>query len=85
MHNKLISLVLKLSHINRAIESEHKRPASHWMRLFRLKRLRLKLKDRLLAVAAQFGPARNLSPALAYVDGSSSRLQRAKRTQGGRS
>lgn len=64
MQNKLISLILKLSHINLAIESEHKRPASDWMRLFRLKRLRLKLKDRMRA----FRGARNSGPAQGAPD-----------------
>ncbi|NBX65535.1 MAG: hypothetical protein EBQ96_00865 [Proteobacteria bacterium] len=49
MQNKLISLILKLTSINLAIESEHKSRAPNWMRLFRLKRIRLMIKDRIQA------------------------------------
>lgn len=52
MSNKIVSLFLKLANIQLAIESEQKRRMPDWSRLFRLKRLRLMVKDRLSAMTA---------------------------------
>jgi len=47
MHKRFIALLLKSTRIQAAIEYEQKRPRPDWMRLFRLKRLRVMLKDKL--------------------------------------
>lgn len=52
MKRRLIGTFLKLARIQQAIEAEHKRPAPNWMRLFRLKRLRLVTQDRMARLFA---------------------------------
>lgn len=41
------SLLLKSMQIDEQIELEQKRPGSNWIRLLKLKKIRLKIKDRL--------------------------------------
>jgi hypothetical protein len=62
MMSKFVSLFLKLSRIQSEIEHEARRPLPDWMRMFRLKRLRLLVKDRLSRLVT---PAR--APAYAYA------------------
>ena len=52
MHRRFLSLLLKLSHIESAIDAENNRPRADWTRLFRLKRLRVHIKDHLKALVA---------------------------------
>ena len=61
MQKRFISLLLKLSSMQAAIREESTRPLPDWTRLFRLKRLRLKIKDHILS----FMPRRQ--PQLAYA------------------
>lgn len=46
------SLLFKLSLIEKQIDREHSRPAKDWLKLIRLKKLRLKIKDKLTMIAA---------------------------------
>jgi uncharacterized protein YdcH (DUF465 family) len=41
------SLLLKAGHIQQQIEAEHKRQLPNWIRLLKLKKVRLAIKDRL--------------------------------------
>lgn len=41
------SLMFKVSHLQQQIEHEHTRPAPNWLRLLKLKKLRLVIKDRI--------------------------------------
>lgn len=61
MQKRFISLLLKLSSTQVAIREESARPLPDWTRLFRLKRLRLKIKDHIMALMPRH------TPALAYV------------------
>lgn len=61
MQKRFISLLLKLSSTQAAIREESTRPMPDWARLFRLKRLRLKIKDHIMSLL----PHR--TPQLAYA------------------
>ena len=45
------SLLFKSSQIQEEIEKEQRRPQPNWMRLLKLKKIRLSIKDRLLMIA----------------------------------
>ena len=61
------ALLYKSSQIQQKIENESSRPRPDSLRLLALKKLRLKIKDRLLHLIAQYDPARNSSPKLQPV------------------
>ncbi len=90
MRKIFFSLLLKSTKLKAAIEAEQKRPLPDWMRLFRLKRLRLKLKDRLLALSNQVSTPQLLQPIYVHeVQNRSHRrfiaTSRSTVSQGGRS
>ena len=70
MKSRLFSLFYKLAKIQTAIEAEQQRPKPDWMRLLRLKRLRLVMKDTLarMAGSAQWMMGPMPTPALVRVD-----------------
>jgi len=70
MKSRLFSLFYKLAKIQTAIEAEQQRPKPDWMRLLRLKRLRLVMKDTLarLAGSAQWMMGPMPAPALIRID-----------------
>lgn len=41
------SLLFKVSHLQQQIDREYKRPAPNWLRLLKLKKIRLAVKDRI--------------------------------------
>lgn len=59
----LQSLLFKCASIQQAIEREHRAPRPDWMRLLKLKKLRLAIKDKLLRLGiapaghVRFAPA----------------------------
>ena len=61
MNARVISLLLKSVSIEATLAEEQRRPQPDWTRLFRLKRLRLLIKDRLHAFSS--GNAARLAPA----------------------
>ena len=61
------ALLYKSSQIQQKIENESSRPRPDSLRLLALKKLRLKIKDRLLHLIAQYDPARHSSPKLQPV------------------
>ncbi len=60
---KLPSLLYKSALIQREIEAEQRQSRPDWLRVMRLKALRLKLMDRLSAVARQAGLGLQARPA----------------------
>ena len=66
MHRRFLSLLLKLSHIESAIDAEKTRPQADWARLFRLKRLRVRIKDHLKSLVAPLQTAA-LQPQFARI------------------
>ena len=52
-HKLLKSLLLKLAKIQNRIDSEQKTPSRNWVNLIRLKKIRLKISDRLYQVSKQ--------------------------------
>lgn len=63
MQKRFVSLLLKLSSTQAAIREETARPMPDWTRLFRLKRLRLRIKDAILSMM----PRPRRQPQLAYA------------------
>lgn len=67
MSRQFRSLVVKSAQIQHQIDSEHRRRAPDWMRLMRLKILRLRTKDRIRLLVAtarrrSFGGSNGSSP-----------------------
>ncbi|MEZ5814328.1 MAG: hypothetical protein R3E13_06355 [Alphaproteobacteria bacterium] len=52
------SLLFKSAQIQEEIEKEHKRRWPDWMRLLKLKKIRLAIKDRLERIAREHSPQR---------------------------
>jgi uncharacterized protein YdcH (DUF465 family) len=61
------ALLYKSSQIQQKIEDESRRLRPDSLRLLALKKLRLKIKDRLLHLIAQYDPARTSFPKLQPV------------------
>ncbi len=69
MKSRLFSLFYKLAKIQTAIDAEQQRKKPDWMRLLRLKRLRLMMKESLsrLSVPADWMTARMPAPVLVHA------------------
>lgn len=52
MSRQFLSLLIKSARIQRAIEAEHRRRTTDWIRLMRLKVLRLRITNRIARIAA---------------------------------
>jgi hypothetical protein len=47
------SLLIKLSFVQRQIDQEHSKVSKDWLKLLRLKKLRLKIKDRINLISTK--------------------------------
>ena len=58
--NKFKSLLYKSSKLHAEILKEQKRPKPDWLKLVRMKKIRLSMKDRMLDIAQQYRSLYNL-------------------------